>query len=428
MGELSKTLGTVSGTALMLNTVLGAGVLTLPGLAAAQVGEQALWTWIACAAATIPLLVVFTVLSSRYPEAGGVGHIAKLAFGSYGQVITSALFLGAVFLGLPSIALTAGYYVASVADAPPTAVAVALVLCAGMMNLAMPGTASKIGTWIAAAVLAFLLILVVASLGVLATNGALAAGTPNETSAYIPVPNAALLVPFMLVFFAFTGWEVAIGASEEFQEPRRTIPRAVAASFAITIIFYIVCSLIVVRAGEPAFGNAPFLAILAPDPSRWTGALIAIGTVVLLTANLFAAIWAVSRMVFSLARERLLPTILSRVEQGTPRAAVTTVCAIIAGVAALDGMGIVDVDVLFAMAGQNFLIIYASSAGALIVLAQGAVDRVVGVIALATALVLIGWTGLNLLYPLILVLMGLCALLWRDRRYRFGKEVDANQS
>ena len=54
MSMLEKSLGPVSGTAMMLNTVLGVGILTLPGLAAAAAGPSAIWTWLACAVPNLP--------------------------------------------------------------------------------------------------------------------------------------------------------------------------------------------------------------------------------------------------------------------------------------------------------------------------------------------------------------------------------------
>lgn len=424
MSDLSKSLGGVTGTALMLNTVLGAGVLILPGLAAAQVGAQSLWTWVACAIVTAPLLAVFAILSSRYPEAGGVGHIAKIAFGAVGQVAASALLLGAVFLGLPSIALTAGYYLEPIVGAPPAAIAILVVACAGSLNLALPDVASKIGAWVAAAVIAFLVILIAAaSVTILNAQAVLDAPTISAAegaTSTMPLttswPNASLFVPFMLVFFAFTGWEVAIGTSEEFRDPRRDIPRAVAASFAITVLFYVVCAVVVLSAGETAYGNAPFLAILAPNATGPASTLIAGGTGILLTANLFAAIWAVSRMLLSLARERLLPLPLARVSMGTPRIAVVATVAIIAGVAALDGLSLINVEILFALAGQNFLLLYAVSAAALVALATRPLDWTIGLCALVVAIVAIALTGLHFIYPIALVLLGLGTLWARNRR------------
>ncbi len=51
--------------------------------------------------------------------------------------------------------------------------------------------------------------------------------------------NNAFL-PFMMLFFAFTGWEVAAGISEEFKRPEIDFPRAMFCSFShcLHIVFY----------------------------------------------------------------------------------------------------------------------------------------------------------------------------------------------
>ena len=56
MADLNKSIGLWQGTGMMLNIVLGAGLLTLPGLALMVAGDAALTIWIACALAAAPLL------------------------------------------------------------------------------------------------------------------------------------------------------------------------------------------------------------------------------------------------------------------------------------------------------------------------------------------------------------------------------------
>jgi amino acid efflux transporter len=91
--ELRKTLTVWRGAAVMLNIVLGAGLLTLPGLAVKQVGQAALLSWVLCAVASLPLLAVFTILGRRFPDAGGVPHFAERAFGRVPYVVGSFIFL-----------------------------------------------------------------------------------------------------------------------------------------------------------------------------------------------------------------------------------------------------------------------------------------------------------------------------------------------
>ena len=61
MGELKKSVSALTGAGLMLNIVIGAGLLSLPGLAVKTAGEHAIFAWIICALASIPLLLVFVI-------------------------------------------------------------------------------------------------------------------------------------------------------------------------------------------------------------------------------------------------------------------------------------------------------------------------------------------------------------------------------
>jgi len=410
MNTLARSLGPVSGTAMMINTVLGAGILTLPGLAAQSIGGMSIWTWILCALASVPLLIMFAILAGKYPSAGGVGAIAKNAFGDYGNTITSFLFLGAVFVGLPSIALTGGYYLAEVIDIPISVLAFIILFIATLMNLALPEIASKIGTYIAICVIIFIVILVVSSALVLFSEPQ----SYTKNTPLMPPPDASALVPFMLVFFAFTGWEVAIGSSEEFKDPSRNIPIATGASFTIAILFYIACSVVVILSGEEHYNNAPFLTILSPHGGSWIRVVIAIGTGIIICANLFAAIWAVSRLLFSLSRDGYLPSFMSKVQKETPRWAVLFTGLFLILVVLLDSMDLVNITILFSIAGQNFILIYAISSAALFKLERGYAARAVSVISLALVAGLVYYAGLNLIYPVILTLIGL-ALAFKHR-------------
>ncbi|MDY8109400.1 amino acid permease [Fulvimarina sp. 2208YS6-2-32] len=414
MSELTKTLGPVSGTAMMLNTVLGAGVLILPGLAAQEIGAMSLWTWVACALLSVPLLTMFAILAGRYPRAGGVGHIAGQAFGAFGNVATSFLFLGAVAVGLPSIALTGGYYLGSGTGIDPSLGALVLLGLAVAANLTLPGTASKIGTAVSIAIAVFLCALAVGSIVVL--WGPTGPATPPAPD--VPMPTFTLFVAFMLVFFAFTGWEVAIGISEEFRDPERNVPKAVFASFLIAVAFYILCAGIIIAAGPNAYTAAPFLAILGPSIGNIGVALMSTGTALLIAANLFAAVWAVSRMLLSLSREGYLPALLHKTRKGSPRPAVLAAGAIISIGIGLDAADLVDVGNLFATAGQNFLLIYGISAAALFRLGRSLVDRAIAVVSIVVVAGLVIVAGLHLFYPsALLVLAGVLVAV----RHRFDR-------
>lgn len=407
MSTLEKSLGPVSGTAMMLNTVLGVGILTLPGLAAAQSGVDSIWTWVLCALANVPLLAVFALLASRFPEAGGVAHIAGCAFGRPAALVASFLFLGAVFLGLPSIALTGGNYLEAATGISATQSAAALVIAASLANLAIPRLAARIGSIAAGFVIVFLIGLVAMSFLLVMSGGAATAAVLAQ-----PFSPALAFAPFMLVFFAFTGWEVALSTTGEFKNPKRDVPLAVAISFVVAVGFYVVCAITVVAAGPSAYTAAPFAAILAPALGPVASLVIAFGVVLLIAANLFAAFWAVSRMVLSVAREGALPKFLDSTRAGVPVAAILVNCGIFLMVIVADWEGFVDIDGLIAQAGQNFFIIYGMSALALVRLGRTMTEKAFGVVSLAIVAAIAAYAGQHLFYPLALIGLALAVHRW----------------
>jgi len=395
----------------MLNIVLGAGLLTLPGLAVLEAGENALTVWLACVVASVPLLLAFAIIGRRYPNAGGLARVAHVAFGPVGYAVTTLLFLGAVLFGLPSIALPGGYYAAAALGGSAHAYAIGFIVFAVLVNLVSVEWTSRINAAIAGMVV--LALIATAAVGMILT-------APNWAAAAPPMPptlSAEVFgLTFMMVFFAFTGWEVAANLSAEFHNPRRDFPIAMGLSFLIAVILYLALALV---AGSLDLGNnaeAPFAALFDQHFGQTGGVVIALVAVTLISANLSAAVWAVSRMVLSAASEGLLPKAVEAVGvNGTPiRAVIATVVALIA-VVVFSAFGILNLATMLAMAGQNFLLIYAIAAGALIILGYGLWDRSLAVICVLIVAVLVVLRGADgLPYPAFLALIAFSAT-WRGR-------------
>jgi len=249
MAELSKSLGVIRGTAMMLNIVLGAGLLTLPGLAVQEVGSRAIFVWFACALAAAPLLWVFAILGRRYPDAGGIAAIMGHAFGKPGRISATLLFLGAVSVGLPAIALTGGHYASAALGGSAWIYAMGLILAALAVNFLSAEVAGRVNAIFASLVLVFIIGLAVVGWLVVPPD------TPAISVSQTKNPEMRQFgLAFMMVFFAFTGWEVSANLGEEFRNPRRDLPLAMALSFAVAVALYLVLALVVARAGEAGKG------------------------------------------------------------------------------------------------------------------------------------------------------------------------------
>jgi amino acid efflux transporter len=402
MSGLRKPLTVVRGTAVMLNIVVGAGLLALPGLAFRDAGPYAFLSWVFCAVAAAPLLGVFLILGRRYPDAGGVARFAELAFGRPGYAAASLVLLGAVVFGLPSIALTGGHYAALLTGGSPHLAALALLLAATLMHVLSSTMVARANTVLAGVTITAITGLLLAGLLLLP------AGEGNIAPLVRPSVGemAIIFSPFMMIFFAFTGWEVAAGLSEEFKRPKRDFPLAMAGSFVITVLLYLGVALLVQRLSpardfETAFAQVAEAA-LGPLGSQATALL----ATVVIFANLSGAIWAVSRLVFSLSRERFLPTALQKTRGGTPWLAVAATTCALTLVLSLDWLGYIGLGRMLALAGQNFLVLYGIAALGLLREARRWPERILSLLIFAVVAGMVALQGPSALYPAALLLAG----------------------
>ena len=111
-GSLRKVITVRHAVAIYIASVLGAGILVIPGLAARTAGAGSLLAWGLLAAASYPFAYTFSRLSARNPESGGIYSFAKEALGQRVATMTAWLFVAWVVLGAPAITLAAGTYLA----------------------------------------------------------------------------------------------------------------------------------------------------------------------------------------------------------------------------------------------------------------------------------------------------------------------------
>ena len=148
--------------------------------------------------------------------------------------------------------------------------------------------------------------------------------------------------------------------------------------------------------------------------------MAAIATLVI-TANLIGAIWAVSRMVFALSREGHLFVRMGLNAAGAPVSSVALTSLAILLVLAADSVGLLNIEGMLAIAGQNFFILYGLAGVALFRHARHHRDRAVAGLAVLVVAGLLLAEGLaSLLYPAGLALFGIVSLLIRRRMAASG--------
>jgi len=106
-----------------------------------------------------------------------------------------------------------------------------------------------------------------------------------------------------LVFVAFAGYARITVLGEEVKNPRRTIPRAIAVSFALVMFAYVLVAIVVVSADRAgvAIGPAALNDIARALAPSWVVTMMVVGSVLAAGAVLWSLIAGVGRTVFAMA-------------------------------------------------------------------------------------------------------------------------------
>ena len=126
-----------------------------------------------------------------------------------------------------------------------------------------------------------------------------------------------------LVFFAFLGFDVVATASEEAENPKRNVPLGIGVGLVLVIVLYMLVA--IVTTGMVSYKDLA----AQPDPSlatafelvgaTWAAKVISFGIVLGLATVIMVLLLGVTRVVFAMSRDGLLPRGLSNTgRHGTP--------------------------------------------------------------------------------------------------------------
>jgi APA family basic amino acid/polyamine antiporter len=232
------------------------------------------------------------------------------------------------------MALTfAAYVVPSTWQKP---IAIAVVAALATVNYFGITRTIRMARYIVAFVLVVLSVVVAAATGALASGSGPASVLPSGADAgwYGAVQSAGLL------FFAFAGYARLATLGEEVLEPRRTIPRAILTSLAITLAVYAaiaVAVLTVLGSERLAAATAPLVDVVRQAGWNWSVPLVTAGAAAASLGALLALIAGVGRTTLAMARHHDLPQWLSAVHPryAVPHRAEVVIAVIVCGVIAV---------------------------------------------------------------------------------------------
>jgi len=310
---LRKAIRTRHAVALYVSSVLGSGVLVLPGLAAKIAGPGSLIAWAFLAVASLPFALTFASLSARRPESGGIYGFAKEAFGPTTALVAGWLFALWEITGAPAVALIAAAYLGY---AFPLDRAETFLLGFGIIAAAFVVNYRGIvvSNRVQLAVISSIVALLVVTIGL---SGVRVQSVHFEP--FLPFGIVSVGTAAALIFWSFLGYENVSNVAEEFENPSRDFPRSVYASVALVGSLYFAIAFVTVGTGAYASGGgvAPFAAILG----NVLGSYGSEGTAVLAVFIIFGVVNAYTtgmcRVFYATARDGGFPRALAHLDPRT---------------------------------------------------------------------------------------------------------------
>lgn len=418
MTGLNRQISLFGGTALAVGMVVGSGVFGLPGLALQLSSPQTVALgWLTCAIACVPLLWVFAILGTRYASAAGISRYAEAALGRPAEYAVTAVLCGTFPLTVPAQSMIGASYALVAFGLDQSAlvpVSASILLIAVVFNLSGVRTTALVNTVSLALIVGAVLVLCATRQSNLHT-GLLLWARPDWTG----ITLAHVWKVSALLFWAFVGWENVSFGLEEFKDPQRTIKRVYLISFLVVVALYFLLAATINGASSENSSVNVAEGIAHLVPSRWQS-LFSFVTLVIIQATANAWVFAASRLFYAAGRNRLLPECFARLDrQRTPRNALILVAACFAGVLATTSLLHIGVSDLVLIANQNFLVLYLVCIYACWKIERRPRRWLLSSLALLSCGFLLAGFSYKILYPIVLLAVGMMCQRSRDRRAFF---------
>jgi APA family basic amino acid/polyamine antiporter len=313
MFELKRGMGLFHLTMYGVGLILGAGIYVLIGEAAGLAGDS---VWIAFVLGSIVALFAglsYAELSSIFPKASAEYTFIKNAFkNNFFAFIIGWLTVITSMITAATVALGFGGYFSEFLNIPITLSAILLIGILSIVNFVGIRETSWTNTIFTIIEAAGLILIIIIGFTI---------SDPNPVNYFeSPTGFTGIIVAFVLIFFAFIGFEDMANVAEEVRNPKKTIPRAIILSVIISGIIYILVSLAVVRVinwEDLALSAAP-LADVAERGLGTQGYTILAGIALFaITNTVLITLVAGSRIIYGMAREKSFPDILAKVHSKT---------------------------------------------------------------------------------------------------------------
>jgi len=312
--KLVRTITLFDAVSIGLGAIIGAGIFVILGIATSLAGPGVLLSVVIGGIIAIFTALSFSELGSLIPKEGGVyEYVFEVFSPSVGFLTGWVWTFGQIVVGA-TVSIGLATYLSLLIPVPIKIVAAGACLLFMIINL----ISVKQSVVVNNILVAFKVLALLLFVGIGITHIQL-----SNFSPLLPNGFSGLISGAALIFFAYLGFGRVAAISEEMEKPEKNIPLSIMLALGISIVIYLIVSFTAVgimgysklsASGSPL---ADAMGIIGNEPVKF---IVSLGAIFAIASVLLTAILGVSRISFSMARNKQIPDFITRIHPrfGTP--------------------------------------------------------------------------------------------------------------
>ncbi len=327
-GSRAVTLGLGSGIGIVVANMIGAGVFLSAGFMAQDLGPGTiLAAWVVGALLALAGSLAYSGVARLVPRSGGeYRYLSALLHPSLGYLAGWASLLLGFSAPIAVDAFAAGAFARTLHEGfDPRVVGIATIV----ILTALHALGLRPSKWVQNALVAAKGVLLLGFVAVGLTLGSRQWPTWTPPHASTGFPLAPFMTGLFFIAFAFSGWNAAIYAAEEFRRPERDVPRSMLIGCAAVGLVYLLVNWVLIANLSPQRAQAVF----TYETSRVTlghlvmtdllgpagGRVMSVFVILALVSSMSAMTFVGPRVYAAMAADGFLPRALAGAPGQPPR-------------------------------------------------------------------------------------------------------------
>ena len=337
---LNPTMKTMDLILFGIAAIIGSGVMVLTGIASASAGPAVTFSFLISGLACGLAALCYAEMASAIPSSGSTYTYLYVSMGEFIAHTVGWLMIGGYILAAAAIANGwAGYFTTLLEG-------FGIVIPEQFLTLPTDGGFGNIPSLIMTLIITFILskgmtesklvnnllaLMKIAIVLLFVIVGAFYVKPSNWTDNFSPTGITGVMTGATLVFFAYLGFDAISTSAEETINPQETMPKAIIITLSLCTLLYVAVCLVLTGAvhyTQLGKGNA-LVYVLNEVGQHKAAGFISLGASIGLMAGVLSFMYAGIRISFTMARDGLLPPLLTRVNKNKVPGVMTWIAGIV---------------------------------------------------------------------------------------------------